>query len=333
MRSPTLSELPSPPPSGRACTELGRCAGWPWTEESPQLPDTMPDGSPWPRMSIVTPSYNQAQFIEETIRSVLQQGYHNLEYVVIDGGSTDASVEIIRRHAARLHYWASEPDRGQYDAINKGFAHTTGEIMAWINSDDKYCPWAFQVVASIFAALPQVEWLTTSTLLFWNRRGELVGAGAPPALGYARTWFYRGWHLGNQPGFKGWIQQESTFWRRSLWKRAGGSVDDTLHYAADFELWARFWEHTDLVATTCPLAGFRHHPAQKTQRIEKYYSEAEQVLLKYRGRVMHNSLLLWLLEQLLRRTGRGGERFGSRLVRVDHDVTRDVWNYTYGHCI
>ena len=107
-----------------------------------------------PTISIVTPSYNQAQFIEDTIQSVLGQGYPNLEYVVIDGGSTDGSVDIIRRYAERLKYWTSERDGGQYDAINRGFAHTTGEIMAWLNSDDKYTPWAFSIVGRRVQPLP-----------------------------------------------------------------------------------------------------------------------------------------------------------------------------------
>ena len=109
MRCPTLNEL-APPPLGKT--------GWPWTEESSQLPDTTPDGRPWPRISIVTPSFNQGQFIEETIRSVLLQCYPNLEYIIIDGGSIDESVDIIRRYEHRLAYWVSEPDRCQVHAIN-----------------------------------------------------------------------------------------------------------------------------------------------------------------------------------------------------------------------
>jgi len=121
MRCPTLEELPAPP-QGKF--------GWPWTEESPQLPEKQPSGKPWPKISIVTPSYNQADFIEETIRSMLLQGYPNLEYIIIDGGSTDKSVEIIQKYEPWLSYWVSESDRGQTHAVNKGFAMCKGEILA-----------------------------------------------------------------------------------------------------------------------------------------------------------------------------------------------------------
>src|SRR6267154_2378048 len=127
-----LSILP-PPPAGKT--------GWPWTVETD--PELYAGRSQWPRISIVTPSFNQGSYLEETIRSVLDQNYPNLEYVVVDGGSTDRSVEILQRYADRLAWWSSEPDGGQYAAINKGFKHTSGEIMAWINSDDKYLPWTF----------------------------------------------------------------------------------------------------------------------------------------------------------------------------------------------
>lgn len=125
----TLKDLP-PAPEGKT--------GWPWTEQSEPLPDKMADGSDWPRISIVTPNYNYGQFIEETIRSVLLQGYPNLEYIVIDGGSTDNSVEIIKKYEKWLSYWVSEKDNGQTDAINKGYSFCTGDLFVWLNSDDAY---------------------------------------------------------------------------------------------------------------------------------------------------------------------------------------------------
>lgn len=124
-----LKDLP-PPPSGKT--------GWPWTEQIQPVPARMPDGTAWPRVSIVTPSYNYGRFIEETIRSVLLQGYPNLEYILIDGGSVDNTVSIIHRYEKYLTYWESEPDQGQTDAINKGFERSTGDIFVWLNADDAY---------------------------------------------------------------------------------------------------------------------------------------------------------------------------------------------------
>src|SRR5687767_2056706 len=124
--------------------------------------------APLPRISIVTPSYNQGRFLPHTLASVLGQDYPNLEYVVIDGGSADGSADAIRGRAAELSHWVSEPDAGQYDAINKGFARTTGEVMAWLNSDDLYTPWALQVVGEVFRQLPEVQWVTTLLPLHWD---------------------------------------------------------------------------------------------------------------------------------------------------------------------
>lgn len=234
-----------------------------------------------PKISIVTPSYNQGEFLDEAIRSVLSQDYPNLEYVVIDGKSSDGSGEIIRKHQAKLKYWVCEPDQGQYDAINKGFAHTTGEIMAWLNSDDKYTPWALSVVADIFRVFPQVEWITSVHPLGWNSRGQAMAVDFTG--GFNRESFFRG---GNFPvkGSHGrrWIQQESTFWRRSLWERAGGRLDCSLELAADFELWARFHEHATLYGVSSLLGGFRTHGQQKSVLYrERYLREAEQALRRY----------------------------------------------------
>jgi len=134
----TVKDLPPPPPDK---------TGWPWTEQSEPLPERMEDGSEWPLISIVTPSYNQGEFIEETIRSVLLQGYPNLEYIIIDGGSTDNSVEIIKKYEQYLAYWVSEQDKGQSNAINKGFYRAKGELIGWQNSDDYYHPKTFKIVA------------------------------------------------------------------------------------------------------------------------------------------------------------------------------------------
>jgi glycosyltransferase involved in cell wall biosynthesis len=237
-----------------------------------------------PKISIVTPSFNQGKFLEETLLSVIGQNYPNLEYIVMDGGSTDSSADIIRKYQDKLTYWVSSPDQGQYDAINRGFARSTGEIMAWLNSDDKFTPWAFQVVSEIFSEHPEIEWLTTAYPLHWDAQGRAVSCGYNG--GFGREGFFRGEHL---PGC-GWhsrcyVQQESTFWRRSLWERAGARLDTSFSLAGDFELWARFYKHAELYAVETPLGGFRSHSAQKTaNHMEKYLEQARRAFFLHGGK-------------------------------------------------
>jgi glycosyltransferase involved in cell wall biosynthesis len=235
----------------------------------------MPNSSP--KISLVTPSFNQAQFLEATIVSIISQNYPNLEYILIDGGSTDGSLEIIKNYEKYFHFWCSEPDGGHYDALNKGFSHATGEIMAWLNSDDMYFPWALKTVASIMSELPQVEWLTSLNPGLWDYQGFCMGCRT--VAGYSQAAFLDGNFLPAQ----GCIQQESTFWRRSLWEKAGGYISTQYKLASDFELWARFFLQSELFATPSPLGGFRHQNQQSTyQKQEEYLHEATEVLEKFR---------------------------------------------------
>ena len=146
MKSPTIQELP-PPPEGKT--------GWPWTEGAPAIDIDM-NTIEWPKITIVTPSYNQGQFLEETLRSVILQGYPNLEYFVIDGGSTDESAEIIKKYEPWIDFWVSEKDRGQTHAINKGYERATGDVLNWLNSDDTYPPNSLLKVGQVFASHPDI---------------------------------------------------------------------------------------------------------------------------------------------------------------------------------
>ena len=145
-------------------------ADWPWDVEIPQFPPMMPKSSPWPRISIVTPSFNQVEFIEETIRSVICQGYPNLEYIIIDGGSTDGSVEIIKKYEDYLTYWVSEPDFGVYDALNKGIARSSGEIIGFINSDDVYCGKFFIEIAKFLNKNSQLDAIIGNSFIKLNEK-------------------------------------------------------------------------------------------------------------------------------------------------------------------
>lgn len=153
----------------------------------------------YPKLSIVTPNFNGGEYLEATIKSVLSQNYPNLEYIIIDGGSTDESVAIIKKYESQLAFWVSEPDKGLYDAIQKGFDKSTGEIMAWINSDDLYHPKAFFTVAEIFK-FDEVKWLQGIPTTF-DELGRTV------AVSEFKRWSKLDYYLGN---FE-WIQQESVF--------------------------------------------------------------------------------------------------------------------------
>lgn len=244
-----LSHLPIPP-EGKA--------GWPWTtDHEPNHVPTQLDKVRWPKISIVTPSYNQGGFIEETIRSVLLQGYPNLEYMVVDGGSSDSTMAILQKYGHLLTHWSSEPDSGQSDAINKGFSRCTGQILAYLNSDDFYAPGALFAVAG--------RWLRAGSPALALMSGDVeniaeAGVSRPERfrahrLGTLEDWLYEGCLL-HQPG---------TFWTRRTWRRFG-PLPPQLHYVMDRYFFTKIAiaRSTRFIPINSLMACFRFHADSKT---------------------------------------------------------------------
>lgn len=232
----------------------------------------------FPRISIVTPSFRSAAYIESTIQSVISQQYPNTEYIVIDGAG-DETASILGKYEQHLAYWCSEPDKGQYDAINKGFARATGDILCWLNSDDMLLPRALFVVGEIFSQFPAIDWVSTLCPANWDANGYLCGFSRTP--GFNKQAFLDGLFL---PGVRSrgyWVQQESTFFRRSLWECIGAKLPD-YSLAGDFALWCAFYRQADLVGIDYPLAGFRLVAGQRSEAMTQYQREARSALNAFR---------------------------------------------------
>lgn len=241
-----LKELP--PPDGKS--------GFPWTQESVPISKQELEATQFPRLSIVTPSYNQGQFIEETIRSVLLQNYPNLEYIIIDGGSTDETVEILRKYDAWISHWVSEPDTGQSNAINKGLRLSSGEIVAYINSDDYYFPRAFQHA---------VEVLTEANADLFSGEVMVIPSNElfrKPELNELKDWLRHVYCSIGQPG---------AFWR----KRAEyPEFDESLNCAFDRDFFMQLSRRGAKIVTSEQVtAAFRIHGASKTSRLEEQFSK------------------------------------------------------------
>jgi glycosyltransferase involved in cell wall biosynthesis len=264
---------------------------WPWFGDRQKLPRTMPNGSAWPLISIVTPSYNQGQFLEETIRSVLLQGYPNLEYIIIDGGSTDESVEIIKKYEPWLAYWVSEKDRGQSHAINKGFERATGEIMAWINSDDYFEVGAFALIANAYYKYPSSEWYAGKCYFIYS--SDVITEEVLQPIDNSRSEL---WLVNCR------VMQPSTFWKTSLWKKING-IDEYLHYSFDYDLWLQFVAHQVFPTyIDHPLAYFRFHPESKTKKNrDDFYKEDKivQTRYKYLANTFVKKINVWRLRKEL----------------------------------
>lgn len=203
-----------------------------------------------PKVSIVTPSFNQGEFLEETMLSVLNQNYPNLEYIVVDGGSTDGSIDIIKKYENRLAWWVSEPDNGQSDAINKGFSKATGEIFNWVNSDDLICPGAVRMAVHFLEKESAVE------LVFGDR---LVIDGASTVIEAYEAPSYSDWF----PPLLAKLPQEAAFFTANIWKKVGG-LDTSLDYVMDTDLWYRFREHTRFFHIPMFLGMYRKHLQSKS---------------------------------------------------------------------
>jgi glycosyltransferase involved in cell wall biosynthesis len=221
----------------------------------------------WPRITLVTAVYNGEKYLEQTIRSIAGQVYPNLEYIIVDDGSTDATVEIIRRYEKQLTCWFSQENRGLYAALNAGFARSTGEIMGWLNSSDMLHVDGLFVVGSIFAAMREVEWITGRPTSF-NSQGMTISVADVPR--WSRYRFLAGANI--------FIQQESTYWRRGLWERAGGALSTDFRAEGDFELWTRFFRYAKLYSVDALIAGYRRHEdALSASDIDGYVRRCDEI--------------------------------------------------------
>lgn len=242
----------------------------------------------WPKISVVTTNLNQGIFLEETILSVINQNYPNLEYILIDGKSTDSSIDIIRKYKDKFTFWCSEKDEGLYHALNKGFDKATGEIFMWINSDDLLHPGSLFNVAEIFSAFSSVDWITGINISF-DEKGRTIGADR--AKGFTKYDFYTHKYQ--------WLQQESTAWRKSLWQKAGNCLNTNYKYAADFDLWIRFFRFANLYPCDVLIGGFRMRSNNQLSLnfLDTYEAEVNEIINTEKKNVASSTLkVLYVLD-------------------------------------
>ena len=245
--------------------------GWPWDAAVRRVPEKMPNRQPWPRITVVTPAYNQAQFLEETMRSVLMQGYPNLEYIVINDGATDNTEEVIRRYESYLDFWTTQKNSGQPTAVNNGMARATGEILGWINSDDLLLPRALERTA-LARMNPEVK-ITCGFR-------EVIDSDS------RITWHWVHPRPNNEDLKRiCYVGQETVFWNREVWEKAG-PLGAEWRFALDFDLWNKFMT-AGYTFHLLPyfLGAFRLHPASKGSTMKTIRdAELRQIYRTYLGR-------------------------------------------------
>ena len=287
------------------------------------MPASMPGGGSWPRITVVTPSYNQGRFLEQTIRSVLLQGYPDLEYIVIDGGSTDESAEVINKYERHLAHWVSEPDRGQSHAVNKGFAQATGQIMCWLNSDDFYLPGALQTVAESLADSRSHAVVGHVLKVYEDGRPAEKLEGRYEGL-VRLLQFWKGYRM----------HQSSIFWRREVFEQTG-FLDESQHYIMDFDYWVRIARRFDFTNVDQILSGATYHRHAKTgDDYARYHRELRKQAPRFWGSALSATYWrLWLsmsmhfasrpLARVCRRVYERGVRLPSRVVRHAKVILRE----------
>lgn len=233
-----------------------------------------------PLISIVTPVYNQVEFIERTINSVLSQSYTNIEYIIVDGNSNDGTKDIINKYKDKISHYISEDDSGMYDALNKGLQLCTGDIMCYLNADDIYYPGTLDSVADIFTNL-KIDWLTGIASSI-DENDRIVG------VANSTRWSLYKFYSGNYK----WIQQESTFWSKELWEMAGGEVNKDYKLAGDFDLWCRFFKHKPLYTVNTILGGFRWRSKNQLslEGIGEYEKEAATLIDQHAKSLEENDI-------------------------------------------
>jgi glycosyltransferase involved in cell wall biosynthesis len=250
--APSIKDLP-PPPQGKR--------GWPWTVAATPWSTYQADGTEWPRLSVITPSYNQGAFLEATIRSVLLQGYPNLEYIIIDGGSSDESMAVIRKYERWLSHWVSEPDGGQTDALNKGIRQSKGMILGWINSDDMYSRNTFSKAVNTFIKHPEIAVVHGNRILI-DERDRVFGCSPVSAF--------------NPPHSHCVVCSETAFWSRSAMDNCG-LFDTNYRFAMDLEFFSRLFLQGKFLKLDDYLGYFRCHSTSKSSTI---WNVAEQETIK-----------------------------------------------------
>jgi glycosyltransferase involved in cell wall biosynthesis len=223
------------------------------------------------QLSVIIPSFNQAQYLEQTLLSIIDQNIGNIEIIVIDGGSTDNSVDIIKKYEKHLAYWVSEPDRGQSHAINKGFAKASGNIIAWLNSDDLYLPHTLQTVLNVFESQPEVDLLYGDVINFDEKGNE---------SNYKVVEFEPYDFLSRIS-----VHQPAVFWRKKILNEIG-MLDESLHYVMDYDYWVRVFFNYKTLKINKPLAKFRVHSTSKTSsNPPAMYLEWRKVLSRFIGSI------------------------------------------------